>query len=307
MKTSYSVPAFTPQGGVPSPVVDGWDAPRTTDRPETFLARPRTAAVGVLERFPAGARPGIHALSFRVWRVDDDDRRPYVAIGYTAESRYERERGPDDDGEARWNHASWLLEDFERLGNVPEDPVGSQVYVEEARRPGAWYDGESDLDRVLDDEDVAARARLLRAHFRDAVIDLARHPRADGVIERVLGRPLPVVVFGMARPAGRCTPPRGRRPARARRGLHGVAVGGRGDPAVPPCGTGDVGGRPHRAGGPRRAAPARPGPDAGAGPDTGEGGGPGDRGVAAFGTGGGRDDQYQWLACQKDQASQALP
>ncbi|UVT09534.1 hypothetical protein AY578_09630 [Streptomyces thermocarboxydus] len=34
----------------------------------------------------------------------------------------------------------------------------------------------------------------------DAVIDLARHLHADGVIERVLGRPLPVVVFDMARP-----------------------------------------------------------------------------------------------------------
>ncbi|CAL9424741.1 hypothetical protein [Streptomyces sp. enrichment culture] len=110
------------------------------------------------------------------------------------------DRGPDDDGEARWNYASWLLEDFERLGDVPEDPVGSQVYVEEVRRLGAWYDGGSGLDRVLDDEDVAARARLLRAHFRDAVIDLARHLHADGVIERVLGRPLPVVVFDMARP-----------------------------------------------------------------------------------------------------------
>ncbi|GAA0703725.1 hypothetical protein AB0900_12340 [Streptomyces cellulosae] len=32
------------------------------------------------------------------------------------------------------------------------------------------------------------------------MIDLARHLHADGVIERVLGRPLPVVVFDMARP-----------------------------------------------------------------------------------------------------------
>lgn len=38
----------------------------------------------------------------------------------------------------------------------------------------------------------------------------------------------------------------------------------------------------------------------------GEGGGPGDRGVAAFGMGV-WDCQYQLLACQKDQASQALP
>ncbi|MBJ6632232.1 hypothetical protein H4N47_10510 [Streptomyces sp. I5] len=47
---------------------------------------------------------------------------------------------------------------------------------------------------------MAARAELLRAHFCDAVIDLARHLHADGVIERVLGRPLPVVVFDMSRP-----------------------------------------------------------------------------------------------------------
>ncbi|GAA2286254.1 hypothetical protein GCM10010415_65900 [Streptomyces atrovirens] len=171
-----------------------------TDRPETFLAHLRTAAVGVLKRFPAELRPEIYALSFRIWRVDDDDRRPYVAIDYNTESQYERERYPDDDGEVRWNYAYWLLEGFETLGNVPEDPVGSQVYVEEVRRLGAWYDGEFDLDRLLDDEDVAARAELLRAHFCDAVIDLARHLHADGVIERVLGRSLPVVVFDMARP-----------------------------------------------------------------------------------------------------------
>ncbi|MFJ7099708.1 hypothetical protein [Streptomyces albogriseolus] len=171
-----------------------------TDRPETFLAHLRTAAVGVLERFPAGLRPEIYALSFRIWRVDDDDRRPYVAIGYNTESQYEREHTPGDDGEARWNYAYWLLEGFEILGNVPEDPVGSQVYVEEVRSLGAWYDGAFDLDRVLGDEDGAARAGLLRAHFRDAVIDLARHLHADGVIERVLGRPLPVVVFDMAHP-----------------------------------------------------------------------------------------------------------
>ncbi|MEV8074067.1 hypothetical protein ACPCC5_20700 [Streptomyces pseudogriseolus] len=113
-----------------------------TERPETFLAHLRSAAVGVLERFPAELRPEIYALSFRVWRVDDDDRRPYVAVGYNTETQYERERDPDDDGEARWNYAYWLLEGFETLGNVPEDPVGSRVYEEEVRSLGVWYDGE---------------------------------------------------------------------------------------------------------------------------------------------------------------------
>lgn len=171
-----------------------------TDLPETFLAHLRTAAVGVLERFPTDLRPEMYALSFRIWRVDDDDRRPYVAIGYQTESQYEREKYPGDEGEVRWNYAYWLLEGFETLGNIPEDPAGGQVYVEEVRRLGAWYDGEFDLDLVLDDEDVAARADLLRRHFYDAVIDLARHLHADGVIERILGRPLPVVVFDMSRP-----------------------------------------------------------------------------------------------------------
>lgn len=171
-----------------------------TDQPETFLNHLRTAAVGVLERFPKELRPEMYALSFRIWRVDDDDRRPYVAIGYNTESQYERERYPGDEGEVRWNYAYWLLEGFETLGNIPEDPVGGPVYVEEVKRLGAWYDGEFDLDRLLDDEDTSARADLLRLHFHDAVIDLARHLHADGVIERVLGRPLPVVVFDMSRP-----------------------------------------------------------------------------------------------------------
>ncbi|MFD8255453.1 hypothetical protein [Streptomyces werraensis] len=59
------------------------------------------------------------------------------------------------------------------IGNIPEGPVGSEAHVEEVRGLGAWYDGEFGLDR---------------------------QPHADGVVERVLGRPLPVLVFGMARP-----------------------------------------------------------------------------------------------------------
>ena len=168
-----------------------------TGQPETFLNHLRAAAVGVLERFPERLKPEMYALSFRIWRVDADDRHPYVAIGYNTESQYERERYPGDEGEVRWNYAYWLLDGFEMLGNIPEDPVGSRVYVEEVRQLGVWYDGEFDLGRVLDDDDLSARTDLLRLHFYDAVIDLARHLHADGVIEKTFGRPLPVVVFDM--------------------------------------------------------------------------------------------------------------
>nr|WP_240982294.1 hypothetical protein [Streptomyces sp. S3(2020)] len=157
----------------------------------------RTAAAGVLERIPEELRAEVYTLAFNIWRVDGDDRHPYVDIGYNTESQCERERYPGDDGEVRWNYAYWILDGFEKLGNVPEDPVGSPVYVEEVKRLGVWYDGGFDLGRTLEDDDLRARTDLLRLHFYDAVIDLARHLHADGVIEKTFGRPIPVVVFDM--------------------------------------------------------------------------------------------------------------
>lgn len=70
----------------------------------------------------------------------------------------------------RWNYAFWILEGFDRIGNVPEDPVGATLHEEEARNLGIWYGGE---------------------------FDLARYLHASGTIERIFGRPLPVVVFDM--------------------------------------------------------------------------------------------------------------
>ncbi|MER5212481.1 hypothetical protein ABT063_18330 [Streptomyces sp. NPDC002838] len=170
-----------------------------TDRPEespgAFQAHLREAAVGILERFPEASRPEIYALSFNIWRIDYDDRRPYVAIGYNTETQYERERRPEDPGEARWNYACWLLDGFETLGNVPEDPSGGPLYIEEIKRLGLWYDGE-DVEVGADDV-LDAQRDLLSLHFADACVDLARHLHDSGRIEKLFGRPLPVVVFDM--------------------------------------------------------------------------------------------------------------
>ncbi|RPE41593.1 hypothetical protein EDD90_4683 [Streptomyces sp. Ag109_O5-1] len=165
-----------------------------TDGREDFRAHLLEAATGVLERFPQELRSEIYALSFRIWRVDDDYRRPYVAIGYNTETQYEAERSPEDPGEARWNYACWLLDGFEMLGNCPEDPVGGTLYTEEVRRLGLWFDGDGD------DAELDTRTDLLVLHFADACIQLARDLHTGGRIERVLGRPLPVVVFDMYRP-----------------------------------------------------------------------------------------------------------
>ncbi|MGW0187504.1 hypothetical protein ACWDV7_17315 [Streptomyces sp. NPDC003362] len=173
-----------------------------TDRRDTFAEHLARAATGVLERFPAGLRPEIYALSFRIWRVDGDERRPYVAIGYNTETQYAAERRPEDPGEARWNYACWLLDGFETLGSVPEDPVGSALHQEEARAAGLWFedpDEEGDGGGGFDDDDdeIDVKSDLLRSHFYDTCVGLARTLHAEGHIERILGRPLPVVVFDM--------------------------------------------------------------------------------------------------------------
>ncbi|KKZ71730.1 hypothetical protein VO63_22075 [Streptomyces showdoensis] len=158
----------------------------------------RQAAIGILERVPEQLKREVYVLAFNVWRIDADNRHPYVDIGYNTESQYEKGiRRDSDPWEVRWNYAFWILEGFDKLGNVSEDPVGGPLYEEEARGLGIWYDGEFDLGRMLEDKELRAKSGLLELHFHDAVIDLARYLHASGAIERVFGRRLPVVVFDM--------------------------------------------------------------------------------------------------------------
>ncbi|WP_246114056.1 hypothetical protein [Streptomyces montanus] len=157
---------------------------------QSFQQHLRTAGAEILERFPDDLKPEIYALSFRIWRIDYDPRRPYVAIGYNTESQYRLEARGEDPGEARWNYACWLLDGFEMLGNVPEDPPGSPLYVDEVKRLGLWFDGEGD------DADDGQYTALVE-HFAATCIDLSRHLQSSGRIKEILGRPVPVVVFDM--------------------------------------------------------------------------------------------------------------
>ncbi|GCD97083.1 hypothetical protein [Embleya hyalina] len=161
----------------------------------TFQTHLRQTTTSILEDIPGHVRREIYVLGFGIWRIDTDQRRPCVDIGYNTETQYQKEMRPEfDPGEVRWHYAYWILDGFNRLGNVPEDPLGGPLFEEEARNLGIWYDGEFDPDRDLEDES------LLLSHFCDAVIDLARYLHASGTIERIFGRPLPVVVFDMESP-----------------------------------------------------------------------------------------------------------
>ncbi|MCG7202875.1 hypothetical protein [Streptomyces arenae] len=59
----------------------------------------------MLQWFPVELRTEICALSFHIWRVENDKRRPYVAIGHDIKRQYEAERRLADPGEARWYSA----------------------------------------------------------------------------------------------------------------------------------------------------------------------------------------------------------
>jgi hypothetical protein len=176
--------------------------------PITFQTHLRQATTGILERVPEQLKADIYVLAFNIWRIDSDDRHPYVDIGYNTESQYEEEmrQGSSEPGEVRWNYAFWILDGFDKLGNVPEDPAGGPLYEEEVKHLGIWYDGEFDLDRVGDDDELGAKSDLLQRHFYDTVIDLARHLRTSGTTQRIL-RP----------PAAR---------GRVRHGLSGLGGGG---------------------------------------------------------------------------------
>ncbi|MFF2348838.1 hypothetical protein ACFVVL_03540 [Kitasatospora sp. NPDC058115] len=165
---------------------------------QSFRTHLRQAATGILERVPEQLKHEIYVLAFNIWRIDADNRRPYVDIGYNTESRYEEQmRLGSDRREVRWNYAFWILDGFDRLGNVPEDRVGGPLYEAEARDLGIWYDGEFDLGRMPADDGLRAKSGLLELHFHDAVVGLARHLHESGTVTRIFGRPLPVVVFDM--------------------------------------------------------------------------------------------------------------
>jgi hypothetical protein len=158
----------------------------------------RRGAERILNSFPEALRPEIYVVSFRLWRVDQDARYPYLAVGYNTEGEVRRvlEQECSYEGSARWEYAYWLLEGFEMVGHVPEDPVGSRLHLAEARAAGLWYEDEGSLS----DEACDALDDQLVSRFDDVCIAAARHLHAHGHLTRVLGRQVPVVLFDMDRP-----------------------------------------------------------------------------------------------------------
>lgn len=167
----------------------------------TFQQHLFQAARRALENIPQAVRADVYVLSFRIWRVDHDERRPYVAIGYHTESELREQLAAHpgmNAAEARWSYAYWPLERCEVIGDAPEDPVGSALHTAEIKALGLWYD-DAAADEEADDasEEVEEKMDRINDLFADSCVALVAQLHTDGVVQEVLGRPVPAVIFDM--------------------------------------------------------------------------------------------------------------
>lgn len=166
----------------------------------TLQQHMRRAAEEALHAFPGSLLPDIYVISLRISHGEystvhelwDYPYDPYMAIGYNTETnvRENLEGSSADPVEVRWNYAYMLLEESGPVGHHPDDPVGTDLYLEEVKRLGLW-DQEADEDE---------RDERLCAHFDDLCIDAAKHLHSSGLVQKVLGREVPIVLFDMFRP-----------------------------------------------------------------------------------------------------------
>ncbi|MFW5418062.1 hypothetical protein J0910_15730 [Nocardiopsis sp. CNT-189] len=169
----------------------------------SFAEHLRRTAEDALARIPAETRAEIYLVGMRLDSTEQDPRRPYLALGYNTEShyRYEMEhRSSPDPLEVRWLYAHWML-DVEReafIGHHEADPEGTALLVREAEALGVRYGGHGEeADGGIDaGEDAEER---LTSRFDDLCVDLARHLHESGSLERILGRPVPIVLYDMFR------------------------------------------------------------------------------------------------------------
>ncbi|MFH8484816.1 hypothetical protein [Streptomyces longisporoflavus] len=169
----------------------------------TFRLHMEQAVSRALADFPKELTSEIYAVTFRLDSVDQDPRFPYLAIGYNTETEVARAlaaAGGAEPWEARWNYAYFPpsgLEGVRVVGHDPErDPVGAELYRQEATGRGLWYEDED----VADDGDEDERGEQLAEQFQELCVDLARRLHTDGHLDGVFGRPLPVILYDMFDP-----------------------------------------------------------------------------------------------------------
>lgn len=148
-----------------------------------------------LETIPADEAYDVYAVLFLLLLESDNHRQPALCIGYNTESWLTNSAA--DRREDRWDIEQWPDRELARLGDRVHDPTGAKARAQWVREEGLWLEypkpknfGE---ESALWDE-IGARGQEIWRRFGELCARVARELHDDGVIERVFGDPVPIVV-----------------------------------------------------------------------------------------------------------------
>lgn len=167
----------------------------------TFESYAKQFIVSALERTPADVVPDVYVVSLYLDEKGSDPRWPIVAVGFNTEARVAETTPASGQGpgwpiassadEARWNFAFWLQNELGVLGDPKKDPEGAELSQAWMRDLGLWY---SD-DQEDEDYDAAMeKGEQFVARFTELVVAITRQLHDDGIISRIFGRSIPVLV-----------------------------------------------------------------------------------------------------------------
>ncbi|MFF7047888.1 hypothetical protein ACFY94_05875 [Streptomyces griseorubiginosus] len=146
-----------------------------------------------LASIPAADAGDIYALSFLIANEDDDPRQPTLTVGCNTEAQARRSiQDASDEAEARWNYAFWIQNELTVVGDLTSDPAGAAARQKWLTELGLWYDEPTDLADW--DSVIGPLAARIESHFTQTCGQLARTLHTTGVIERSVGRTVPVIV-----------------------------------------------------------------------------------------------------------------
>lgn len=178
----------------------------------TFQDHLRTLAEQAISSIPAGEAQDIYVISFFLDNERDDPRQLTLTIGYNTEAQFRHTiANASDEAEARWNYAFWLQNELTVIGDLTRDPDGAAARHRWISELGLWYDEPTHPEDWM--TTVGPTAVLIEANFNQACVQLARDLHNDGVINSVIGKPVPVILHeleyyeGIARRTEAANPP----------------------------------------------------------------------------------------------------
>lgn len=149
-----------------------------------------TAIESGLQSIPETERESIYVVSLFIYDDEDDPRQPTLTLGYnTVEQWRSNVDSASSSAEAKWNYAFWLqntLATFGEGGTPSGETIRSWI-----RALWLWYSDEDEQDNF---ERCMRFAQQITDRFVSACCDAVAALHADGVVVRLFGRSIPLLV-----------------------------------------------------------------------------------------------------------------